>query len=63
MPMRPRRYRNIIRGAVMLAASAIATLIAAELTARVVYGVQDRHRKSDAISPASRFPACYARGT
>ena len=51
MPMRPRRYRIIGRGAVLLAASAIATLIAAELTALLVYGVQDRQRKADAISP------------
>ena len=52
MPMGLRRYRIIGRGAVMLAASAVATLIAAELTARLVYDVQDRRRKADTISPA-----------
>jgi hypothetical protein len=52
MPIRLRKYRIIGRGAILLAASAIAALIAAEVTARLMYGVQDRHRKADAISPA-----------
>ncbi len=50
MPILPRRYRIMGRGAIVLAASAIATIIAAELTARLVYGVQDGHREADAAS-------------
>jgi hypothetical protein len=62
MPIRPRRYRIIGRGAVLLAASAIAALIVAELTARLVYGVQKRHREADAILPVWRSPVGHARG-
>ena len=36
---------------IVLAASVVATLIVSELTARLAYGVQERHREADMVSP------------
>lgn len=51
MPILPRRYRIMGRWGIALAASVVATLIAGEFTARLAYGVQERHREADPVSP------------
>ncbi len=50
MPILPRRYRIMGGWGIVLAASVIATLIVGELTARLAYGVQERHREADAAT-------------
>ena len=51
MPILRRRYRIMGRWGIVLTASVVATLIVGELTARLAYGVQERHREADAVFP------------
>lgn len=47
----------MVRGTLVLAASAIATIIAAELTARLVYGLQNGHREAAPATPGMALDA------